>query len=260
MTAPAPWRAERAVREEETARLFAEARHADDATRDELLRRVAEINTCVAHAVAHRYRGRDVEMADLEQVACLALVRAAQRFDPERSENFLTYAVPTITGELRRYFRDHGWTVRPPRRLQEVRSQVSSVRDTLPSDEFGRPASEREIAKVLDLPVGDVSEALRLDTCFSPDSLDVDPATSPRVVSVDDGHDAPEARAILEPLLGRLTERQRRLVHLRFVRDLTQSEIGAELGVSQVQVSRLLAQVYDTLRDGLGVHQFSDVA
>ncbi|WP_205471385.1 sigma-70 family RNA polymerase sigma factor [Nocardioides sp. SYSU D00038] len=260
------WKHERAAREDETARLFAELVDCEEGERDAILNRIIEINACVARSVARRYRNRDIALEDLEQVACLALVRAAHRFDPSKSDNFLTFAVPTITGEVRRHFRDHGWTVRPPRRVQEVRAKVSAVRDTVPPREDGRPASEHDIAQLLDLPVAEVSEALSLDTCFSPDSLDVQPladGSSTRGDLLPDASQSTElaeVRALLAPALARLSARERHILHLRFVRDLTQSEIGEQLGVSQVQVSRLLGKALATLRDAVGATSFAEVA
>ncbi|WP_205472483.1 sigma-70 family RNA polymerase sigma factor [Nocardioides sp. SYSU D00038] len=266
-TAAAPSReAERAAREHETARLFAAASQCQGSEREALLRRIVEINTCVAHAVAHRYRNRDVAMEDLEQVACVALVAAARRFDPDRSENFLTYAVPTIAGEVRRYFRDHGWVVRPPRSLQEARARVSAVRDTLPPGDDGRPASHVDIAQVTDLSEAQVAEALRLDSCFSPLSLDLHGqdgdgvALGSMIASDDDGVSRAEARVLLQPAMATLTERQRQVLQLRFGQGLHQREIGEIIGVSQVQVSRLLSQALGTLRTALGAESYAEVA
>ena len=109
--------ASRVVRRQETARLLAEAAQTTGKQRDDLLEQVIVLNIGVAHAIAHRYRNRSIPVEDLEQVACMALTRAAQKFDVSQDRDFLTYAVPTISGEIKRHFRDHGWTIRPPRRV-----------------------------------------------------------------------------------------------------------------------------------------------
>ena len=131
----------------------------DDAERAELLDQVVIANLGVARTIASRYRSRGIALEDLEQVASAALVRAVHRFDITLASDFLAFAVPSIRGEVRRYFRDNGWMVRPPRRVQELQSQVLDARDRLRS-ESGRPCTESAIAEALDVPVQDVVEAL----------------------------------------------------------------------------------------------------
>lgn len=244
------------LRRERTAALLAEAAEADEARRDELLNEVVVLNMPVAHAVARRFRNRGVSLEDLEQVACTALVRAARRFDVSQERDFLSYAVPTMSGELKRYFRDHGWTVRPPRRIQEIHSKVVALHRAGLDD--GRTASPEEIAATLGLPVTDVEEALATQGCFQPASLDFTvhddgDMTVGDMLSADDEREreALEARVILQPVVRRLSERDRRILHLRFAEDRTQAEIGQEIGVTQMQVSRLLTRIIDDLREEL---------
>ena len=177
-----------------------------------------------------------------------------QRFDPSQDRDLLSYAVPTIRGELRRHFRDHGWMVRPTRAVQEAQWQIVRARDEL-ANELGRPAQRDEIMKRLDLTAEVCDEAAAANGCFQPSSLD-QPATESSTTSVGDGladesdeHDAVEARAMVEPPLRRLSDRERRIVYLRFYEDRSQAEIGEEVGVTQTQVSRLLTRTLNTLRE-----------
>jgi RNA polymerase sigma-B factor len=246
----------RAERRSETSRLLREAAEAKGQEREDLLEQVIVLNIGVAHAIAHRYRNRSIPVEDLEQVACMALVRAAQKFDVSQDRDFLTYAVPTISGELKRHFRDHGWTIRPPRRVQEIQSKVINAFHH--GEESGSQPSPAKIAQQLDLPESDVAEALQAEGCFTPVSLDV-PVTEDGRAAIDrltDEDDldsrAMEARLVLSPALSKLSSRDRRILHLRFVEDRTQQEIGDELGVTQMQASRLLKRILETLRDELG--------
>ena len=248
--------ASRVVRRQETSRLLSEAAQATGETRDDLLEQVIVLNIGVAHAIAHRYRNRSIPVEDLEQVACMALVRAAQKFDVSQDRDFLTYAVPTISGELKRHFRDHGWTIRPPRRVQEIQSKVINAFHH--GQESGSQPSAAKLAEELGLPESDVAEALQAEGCFTPVSLDV-PVTEDGRAAIDRLTDedetdtrAMEARLVLSPALRKLSARDRRILQLRFVEDKTQQEIGDELGVTQMQASRLLKRILETLRHDLG--------
>lgn len=243
-----------------TAELLAEAANATGEHRKQLLDQVVVENMRVARAIAARYRGRGVALEDLEQVAHAALVRCVHKFNSKSADDLLSYAVPSIRGEVRRYFRDHGWMVRPPRRVQEIQSQVIATRDTLSED--GKAPDFASIAAALDVPVDDVRDALRAQGCFQPVSLDKPVGEDGGSVLGDllaggaaddnDDFDSAEARVVLRPALRDLTERERRLIHLRFVEGLTQTEIAAELGVTQTQVSRLLSKLLATLRERIG--------
>ena len=244
----------RSQRAEQTISLLAEAHACDDPARAELLLdRVVVINRGVAEAVAGRYRNRGVSQDDLNQVAYEGLTKAVKRFDPELRNDLLTYAVPTIRGELQRYFRDQGWTVRPPRRAQELQWQVNQVVEALEHD-LGREPTPAEVSAELGISVEEYRETMAAFGCFQPASLD-QPASADSTTSVgeliadqDGDGEAAEARVTLAPVVRRLPERDRRILYLRFFEDLTQEEIGNDLGVTQMQVSRLLSRILGNLR------------
>jgi RNA polymerase sigma-B factor len=244
----------RATRDAETNRLLSRARGADPAERQGLVDEVVMRTMPVAKSVASRYRDRGVPIEDLEQVACLALVRAANRFDPDKAADFLAYAVPTIRGELKRYFRDHGWSVRPPRRIQEVQALINRS-DVVRTD--GSVSTPRAIAEQLGIDECEVRDALEAKGCFAPTSLDSPTYDGGEPLGhslVDDDyaeHEAVEARVILRTLTRELKPRERLVLYLRFVEGRTQAEIGAEIGVTQMQVSRILAQTLHEMRERL---------
>jgi RNA polymerase sigma-B factor len=210
----------------------------------------------VARSVARRYRSKGIASEDLDQVAYVALVRAADKFDVSLDKDFLTYAVPSIRGEIKKHFRDHGWVVRPPRRTQELQPQVVAAGQEL-THLLGRSPRPSEIASHLGVDVEEVIEALAMDGCFRPTSLDVPVGDGGSSVLGDllegeeTGVQASEARMLLAPVLRQLGERDRRILYLRFFEGLTQREIGRELGVTQMQVSRLLTRICETLREQL---------
>jgi RNA polymerase sigma-B factor len=247
----------RAERAEQTSALLREASETSDAARAaELRERVVVINRGVADAVASRYRNRGVPLDDLHQVAYEGLTKAVMRFDPALRNDLLTYAVPTIRGELQRYFRDQGWTVRPPRRIQETQWLVNQTTDRL-SQQLEREPEPAEIAGELDISLDEYRETVAAFGCFQPASLD-QPAAGDSVASVgdllaaeDQDSAASEARVALAPVVRRLSERDRRILYLRFFEDRTQEEIGHDLGVTQMQVSRLLSRILGTLRGEL---------
>ena len=256
---------DRTTRSNRTNQLLAQAQAADGAERQRLIDEVVVANVEVARSIARRYRNRGIPVEDLEQVACLALVRAANRFEPDKAEDFLTYAVPTISGEVKRYFRDHGWAVRPPRRVQEV--QALLAQDAKRSG--GVQESPEEIAARLGVSVEEVARAEEAQGCFVPVSLDApvghaDHAEARGDLLVDEDQftewDAAEARTILRTLTKHLKPRDRLILYLRFVEDRTQAEIGAELGVTQMQVSRLLSRILSDMRERLGASAEVDVA
>jgi RNA polymerase sigma-B factor len=229
---------------------------ADDDERRVHQDRVVELNMQIAVEVARRYRSRGVALDDLEQVAYLGLVKAVRGFDPERATDFLSYAVPTIRGEVRRYFRDHGWVVRPPRTVQQAQARITAVESDL-CQELGRAPRPSEIAERLDLDLDLVVEALAANGCFVPTSLDSTTADSEagigeRLGEDDPGFDSVEARVALKPLLSHLDRRERIMLEMRFFKGSTQSEIGEVLGITQMQVSRLLSALLARLRDELG--------
>jgi RNA polymerase sigma-B factor len=245
----------RELRQRETARLFAEAVDAPEAERSELIGQIILLNTGVARSLARRYARRGVPLDDLEQVAYTALVRAAHKFDSTVADDFLTYAVPTIRGELKRWFRDHGWMVRPPRSLQELQAAATQVRDEAAATQ-GTELRPHQIAETLGVSERQVDEALAIRGCFTPTSLDApteaveDGATLGDLLPIyDDDLAAIEVRLMLEQALSNLTPRERLIVRLRFNEEMSQKEIGEVIGVTQMQVSRLLSKVLRRLRE-----------
>ncbi|MFS3129816.1 sigma-70 family RNA polymerase sigma factor [Nocardioides sp. Bht2] len=234
-----------------TAELFDKASCASAEERTRLLDEVILLNRCVAESIAHRYSERGISADDLRQTAYEGLVKAVHRFDPARQKDLLTFAVPTIRGELRRYFRDHGWVVRPPRGIQELQQRIRATTDQLTHD-LGRDPDTDEVAAALDVSVAEYHSALATEGCFQPASLDQPftdgGAIGDRIASDVDEQSAAEARVLLANALRQLNEREKRLIYLRFFEEQTQAEIGRQLGVTQMHVSRLLTAVNQKLR------------
>jgi|1185.fasta_scaffold27178_2 RNA polymerase sigma-B factor len=243
-------------RELRTQQLLEEAVHAEPAERQRLWDEVVLLNRGAALSIANRYRGRGVDADDLEQVALLGLVKAVHGFKVGEGPGFLAYAVPTISGEVKRHFRDYGWSVRPPRRVQELRGAMAAAEAEL-TQNLGRTPTRAEAASALGVEPEDISTALAADGCFSAMSLDAPSRFDTRVtlgdLIVDDSDDFSdvERHELLRPVLEGLKERDRLILRLRFVGGCTQEEIGRELGVSQMQVSRLLSSIMARLRAGL---------
>ncbi len=241
-----------------TARLFERIHDTDDEHERTLLRdEVVVVNMGVARAIAHRYRQRGLNLDDLVQVAYVGLVKAVNGFDPARERDFLSYAVPTVSGEVKRYFRDFGWAVRPPRRVQELQGQIAKASSEL-TQRLGRSPRPTEVAAELDVEVDEVIEALAADGCFTPSSLDVpvgEDGSTTLGQLMPDRHEelgSAEARVMLGPAVRRLGERDRRILELRFFEGWTQEQIAADIGVTQMQVSRLLSRILQELRNELG--------
>jgi RNA polymerase sigma-B factor len=242
-------------RRHQTVELFARVATADAEDRSRLEDRLVRLNMRVATDCAKRYRNRGVPAEDLDQVAYLGLVKAVRGFDPERGKDFLSYAVPTIRGELRRHFRDVGWAVRPPRAIQELQGRLSGAEGEL-FHRLGRSPRPSDLAHHLDVELDQVLDALSATGCYAPTSLDLPAlehgeALADRIGALDPSFSAAEARATLSALLRSLTPRERRILELRFFGDRTQAEIGADIGVTQMQVSRLLNRILARLRERL---------
>ncbi len=224
-------------------------------TSRDLVDRLIETNAGVARSMAGRYRNRGIDLDDLQQVALLGLTKAARRFDPDAGHDFLSYAVPTIRGELRRHFRDAGWMVRPPRRVQDLQALISRAQDEL-EPRLGRSPRPSEVASHLDVDIDDVIEALAADGCFTPTSLDGPVGDGSSSLGDLLGFEdrsvvAAEARIVLEPVVGLLSPRDRRILRLRFVEERTQQEIAEDIGLTQAQVSRVLTRILAGLKAGL---------
>jgi RNA polymerase sigma-B factor len=232
-------------------------RSTDEFERQRLIEQVVELNADVARSIASRYRNRGVDLEDLEQAACLGLVAAARRYRPELDVPFLGFAIPTIRGEIKRYFRDYAWTIRIPRRLQELQGLIASCVPRL-KQELSRQPNPAEIATHLQVDVAEIERAMAARGYFRLLSLDqpVDPSGDLRLLDlVAGGEDQTllkfEQIDQLQPVLNDLPSRERRILELRFIEGLSQSAIGAEIGVSQMQISRILSRVLDDLRDRL---------
>jgi RNA polymerase sigma-B factor len=246
-----------ADRSEITARLLRQiAQTTDEAERKLLCDEVVVLNMGVARAIAARYRDRGISQEDLVQAAYVGLVKAVHGFDPDFERDFLSYAVPTVAGEVKRYFRDFGWTVRPPRRVQELQARISRASSEL-SQRLRRSPRPREVAEHLGVELEAVVEALAADGCFTPASLDVPvgedgSASLGELLGADDGAlSRAEARILLGPAVRRLAARDRRIIELRFFHGWTQEQIAGDIGVTQMQVSRLLSRILADLREEL---------
>lgn len=242
-------------RRAETARLLLEAQSAEGEEKAALEDAAIRLNMGVAVEIARRYHGRGVGGDDLDQVAYLGLTKAVRGFDPTRGADFLSFAVPTIRGELRRYFRDFGWAVRPPRSVQELQGKLTAADGEL-SQRLGRSPRPSELAEHLGVELDLVLDSLAANGCFAPVSLDApvgEGEMSPvdRLGGPDLSFGSAEARATLGPLLRTLTPREQRILEMRFFGGFTQAEIGREVGVTQMQVSRLLARLLTRLREQL---------
>ena len=212
----------------------------------------------VAQHIARRFSRRGEPEEDLEQVATLGLINAVDRYDPARGTDFLSYAVPTITGEVRRHFRDQAWSMRVPRRLKDLNVTLSSAMSQM-SQTLGRAPNAAELAEHLGIAKEEVLEALEASNAYRSGSLDemlVDDPDSGTVSDLLGEADAAleqvEYQQSLAPLLEKLPQRERTIIMLRFFKNMTQSQIAERVGISQMHVSRLLAKTLAQLRDGLG--------
>jgi RNA polymerase sigma-B factor len=253
-----------AERDAETDELFAALSDAPDGrARAAVLERLVLLYLDLCGSMASRYDGRGIEHDDLEQVARLALVKAINRYVPGQGPSFAAFAVPTISGELKRHFRDRGWMVRPPRRLQEMRVQVQSCRNRL-EQECGHSPSDAEVAHALGVSRAAVKEAAAAASSFHPTSLDAgttdDESGSVAHLLGDDDESLAriDDRVCLGEALAGLDEQERSLLALRYVDELTQREIGLRLGISQMQVSRALRRLVAHLRVALAEDATSD--
>jgi RNA polymerase sigma-B factor len=247
--------AERTAAERQRARdLFAQLATGPDATvRDELVR----MHLPLVEYLARRFRNRGEPLEDLVQVATIGLIKSIDRFDLERGVEFSTYATPTIVGEIKRHFRDKGWAIRVPRRLQELKLTLTKATSEL-SQTLGRSPTVSELATHLNLQEEEILEGLESANAYSAVSLDATdsgdddaPAVSESLGMVDEALEGVEYRESLKPLLDKLPPREKKILVLRFFGNMTQSQIAAELGISQMHVSRLLARTLTQLREGL---------
>jgi RNA polymerase sigma-B factor len=206
----------------------------------------------VVRHIARRFAGRGEPTDDLEQAGTVGLLNAVDRFEPDRGVDFLSYAVPTITGEIRRHFRDRTWAMRVPRRLKDLQGTINAAVGPL-SQELGRAPKPSEIAERAGLPVEEVLEGLDAQQAYRSSSLDelvagADTALADTLGEADEELDKVEYREAIGPLLDELPARERTIVLLRFFGNLTQTQIADRVGISQMHVSRLLSQTLERLR------------
>ncbi|SOD65215.1 RNA polymerase sigma-B factor [Streptomyces zhaozhouensis] len=222
---------------------------------------LVELNLALVKFAAARFRSRSEPMEDIIQVGTIGLIKAIDRFDAERGVEFPTFAMPTIVGEIKRFFRDTSWSVRVPRRLQELRLDLAKAGDEL-AQKLDRSPTVAELAERLGLSEEEVVEGMAASNAYTASSLDAQPeeddaegALADRIGYEDHGLEGIEYIESLKPLIAQLAPRDRKILSLRFVANMTQSEIGEELGISQMHVSRLLSKTLGKLRRGLMVEE-----
>jgi RNA polymerase sigma-B factor len=220
-----------------------------------------ELNLPLVRYAAARFRSRNEPMEDIVQVGTIGLIKAIDRFELSRGVEFPTFAMPTIIGEIKRFFRDTSWSVRVPRRLQELRLDLAKAGDEL-AQQLDRAPTASELAAKLRISESEVVEGMGASNAYTASSLDAQPdeddaegALADRIGYEDHGLEGIENVESLKPLIADLTPRDRQILSLRFVANLTQSEIGEELGISQMHVSRLLTRTLRRLRRGLLVEE-----
>jgi RNA polymerase sigma-B factor len=242
-----------------SAELFAELRAPDasDTTRTGARDGLVHLHLPLVEHCARRFRNRGEPFEDLVQVGTIGLLKSIDRFDLERGVEFSTYATPTIIGEIKRYFRDKGWAIRVPRRLQELRMQIGAANAEL-TQSLGRSPTPRELAEKIGCTVEDVLEGIESSNAYSTLSLDASDndedgaASMLDAIGVDDQNlEHVEIRESIKPLLDKLDAREKKILLLRFFKNMTQSQIAAEIGVSQMHVSRLLSRTLEQLRSSL---------
>lgn len=223
-------------------------------------RRDAIIGRCLplADNIAARFRNRGESHEDLVQVARLGLVNAVKRFDPDCGSEFLSFAIPTIMGECRRHFRDHGWSLRVPRRLKDLNLRLNAAKAEL-AQELNRAPTASELAEQLGVDREDVVEGLIAANAYSARSIDAPvgseddgPTIAERIGDLDANVERVVDVETVRPLLAALPERERAVIVMRFFENMTQSQIAEQIGLSQMHVSRLLSRTLTTLRDQVG--------
>jgi RNA polymerase sigma-B factor len=222
---------------------------------------LVELNLALVKFAASRFRSRSEPMEDIVQVGTIGLIKAIDRFDMERGVEFPTFAMPTIIGEIKRFFRDTSWSVRVPRRLQELRLDLAKAGDEL-AQRLDRAPTMEELAERLSITLDEVVEGMAASNAYTASSLDAQPeeddtegALADRIGYEDNGLEGIEYVESLKPLIAELPQRDRTILSLRFVANMTQSEIGEELGISQMHVSRLLSRTLNRLRKGLMIEE-----
>ncbi|MFF3605342.1 RNA polymerase sigma factor SigF [Streptomyces sp. NPDC002463] len=238
--------------------LDAEGVAADSPERTYVRDTLIELNLPLVRYAAARFRSRNEPMEDIVQVGTIGLIKAIDRFDCERGVEFPTFAMPTVVGEIKRFFRDTSWSVRVPRRLQELRLALTKASDEL-AQKLDRSPTVPELAAVLGVSEEDVVDGLAVGNAYTASSLDSpspeddggEGSLADRLGYEDSALEGVEYRESLKPLLAKLPPRERQIIMLRFFANMTQSQIGEEVGISQMHVSRLLTRTLAQLREGL---------
>jgi RNA polymerase sigma-B factor len=233
-------------------------RTTDPEERDRLRERLVAGYEGLVHFLARRFQNRGEPLEDIVQVGFLGLIKAIDRFDPSLGNEFTTFATPTILGEIKRYFRDKGWAIRFPRRLQELYQQVVRVNEEM-KNQLGRQPSMAEVAERLGVEQDDVLEAMEMSSAFTPVSIDSTTGgddddgrqLSEAVGGEDPNLDRVEMRQVLDRAMQHLNERERRIMIMRFFDEMSQSEVAKRLGISQMHVSRLQRAALEHLREHL---------
>ncbi|WP_405627531.1 RNA polymerase sigma factor SigF [Streptomyces sp. NBC_00016] len=242
--------------------MFIELRKLENTSAEyaEMRNQLVRMHLPLVEHLARRFRNRGEPLDDLTQVATIGLIKSVDRFDPERGVEFSTYATPTVVGEIKRHFRDKGWAVRVPRRLQELRLALTTATAEL-SQQHGRSPTVHELAEKLAISEEEVLEGLESANAYStlsldvPDTDDESPAVADTLGAEDEALEGVEYRESLKPLLEDLPPREKRILLLRFFGNMTQSQIAQEVGISQMHVSRLLARTLAQLREKLLVEE-----
>ncbi len=224
----------------------------DEEAREQLI--VSHVN--LVRYIAAKFKNRGEPLDDLIQVGTIGLIKAIDRFDPSRGLEFTTYATPTIMGEIKRHFRDKGWTIRVPRRLQELSAKVNSATDELTA-RLQRSPSIEEVAEYLGTTADEVLEAMESSSAYSSVPLEAQggnedddaPSVIDRYASVDGDLEASDDRIVLEEVIGEFPEADQQAIRMRFIDGMTQVEIAKRLGISQVQVSRMLRRALRRIQD-----------
>jgi RNA polymerase sigma-B factor len=252
------WGEPERIRERELIAVLAGA-ESSDAQRQQARDELVTMHLPLVQFLARRFRDRGEPLEDLVQVGTIGLIKAVDRFDPERGVEFSTYATPTIVGEIKRHFRDKGWAIRVPRRLQELRIAIGQATAEL-SQRTGSSPTVAELAAHLGISEDEVIEGLEGALAYSTTSLDTPvggaadddaPLLGDTLSADSDDFEAIEYRESLKPLLAALPAREKRILVLRFFHGMTQSQIAEEIGISQMHVSRLLSRTLAQLRAGL---------
>jgi RNA polymerase sigma-B factor len=236
--------------------LFADLRSdaASDAARATARDALVRLHLPLVEHCARRFRNRGEPYEDLVQVGTIGLIKSVDRFDSDRGVEFSTYATPTIIGEIKRHFRDKGWAIRVPRRLQELRMQIGAATAEL-NQSLGRSPTPREVAESIGCSVEEIIEGIESSNAYSTLSLDATDDSDDgggsmldAIGVLDENLEHVEIRESLKPLLDALEPREKRILLLRFFRNKTQTQIAEEIGVSQMHVSRLLTRTLEQLR------------